>query len=133
MEGKFIDHHFNAQIARGLDRLYLNRAVLEEVRLEMKQALKVMEQTRAWLQKQVDENHASAQNVLPDEAAARAFLEIRQDLLERIQFLEHRSTSAQQNLRQIDLLEAELGVYEAEMLLAESQEHYSSTRLALHR
>jgi hypothetical protein len=133
LEGKYLEHHFNDDISRGLDSLYLNRAVLEEVRLEMNQALKVIEQTRAWLQEQVEAAHANAQSALPDEKTARALLEIRQDLLERIQFLDSRSKIIQQNIHQIDLLEAELGVYEAELMLAESQEHYASARLALHR
>jgi hypothetical protein len=133
LEGKYVEHHFDTEISRGLDRLYLNRAVLEEVRLEMKQALQVIQTTRAWLQNQVAITHASAQNALPDEGTARALLEICQDLLERIRYLDNREKVIQQNMHQIDLLEAELGVYEAELILAESQEHYAATRLALHR
>ncbi len=133
MEGKYLVGHTDREIARSLDDLYLNRAVLEEVRLEMKQALKVMETTQEWIQKQAGAIQENAQSALPNEADARAFLEIRQDLLERIQYLKSRSNSAKQNMRQIDMMEAELGMYEAELMLLESQEHYAAVKLALHR
>ncbi len=132
-EGKYLAGHTDPEIARSLDNLYLNRAVIEEVRLEMKQALRVMESTQEWIQKQAGAVQENAQNALPDEAGARAFLEIRQDLLDRIQYLKNRSTTAQQNMRQIDMLEAELGMYEAELMLLESQEHYTAVKMALHR
>jgi prefoldin subunit 5 len=132
-EGKYLVGHTDPEIAHSLDNLYLNRAVLEEVRLEMKQALRVMASTQEWIQQQAGTIQENAQRALPNEADARAFLEIRQDLLERIQYLKSRSNAVQQNMRQIDMLEAELGMYEAELMLLESQEHYAAVKLALHR
>ncbi len=132
-EGKYLLGHTDTEIARGLDNLYLNRAVLEEIRLEMKQALQVMESTQSWIQKQAGAIQENAQSALPNETDARAFLEVRQDLLERIQYLKNRSNAVQQNMHQIDMLETELGMYEAELMLLESQEHYAAVKLALHR
>ena len=133
MEGKYLVGHTDPEIARSLNNLYLSRAVLEEVRLEMGRALQMMETTQEWIQKQAGANQENAQNALPNEADARAFLEIRLDLLERIQYLKSRANAAQQNMRQIDMLEAELDMYEAELMLLESQEHYAAVKLALHR
>jgi hypothetical protein len=133
MEGKYLEHHFDTEIARSLDNLYLNRAVLEEVRLEMKQAMKALETTQGWIQKQAGAMQEDAQAALPNEAAARSYLEIRQDLLDRIQYLKSRTNTAQENARQIDMLEAELGMYEAELMLLESREHFAAVKLVLHR
>lgn len=132
-EGKNVEHHANPQIARSLEALYHNRAVLEEIRLEMRQALKTIEITQDWFQKQASAVHESAQQALPDETAARSLLEVRHDLLERAAFLKNRSRVVQQNIRQVDILEAELGMAEAELMLLETQEHYSAVKLALRR
>lgn len=133
MEGKFVDHHFNAEIGRGLENIYMNRARLEEVRLEMSQALKTIEVNRVWIQQQAAAIRENALTALPDESSARALLEVRQDLLERAKMMERRGQAVQQNLRQLDTLEAELGMAEAELMLVESQEHYAKVKLALYR
>lgn len=128
-EGRYIEHHFDPEIRRGLEQIYLKRAMLDEVRYEMNQALKALGAQREWMTRQADAVRDEAQLALPDEAAARAFLEIRQDLLDRLNALDRRALQVQQDLRQIDVLAAELGMYEAELMLVDSQEHYASARL----
>ncbi len=131
-KGMFADQHSNSEIARSLDQLYINRAILEEVRLEMRYALQVIETTSQWLQKQVEITYKNAQSALPHEEAARGFLEIRHDLMERVQYLNNRTQAIHKNLQQIDMLEAELGVYEAELILVEAQEHFVASRPAFY-
>lgn len=131
MEGRYIDHHFDAQVARALENLYINRAMLAEARHAMTQALATIQAQRAWMDRQAEGIRQNAQQALPDEAAARGFLEIRYDLLEQQRLLESRAALVQHNLRQMDTLEGELGVYESDLLLADSRESYASVNLAI--
>ncbi len=136
-EGRLVNNGFgtgqsDSEIERSLDQLYINRAILEEVRLELKYALHVIETTGTWLQHQVETTYEKAQIALPNEEAARGFLELRHDLQERIQYLNQRSQFVHKNLLQVDALEAELGIYEAELILADTQEYYLTARMAIH-
>ncbi len=130
-EGKYPDHFFNPEVKRSLDQLYLRRAMLAEARLEMNQALRIIDSQRKWVRQQADTIRAEAMQSLPDKSSARTFLEIREDLLDQSSILEQRASQVRQQLRKLESLAARLGVYESELLLVDSKEHYVNIDLAL--
>ena len=130
-EGK-LEHHFvHPQIAHSLKRVYLDRGLLEEARFETDQLLKALDSEAGWLREQAGQARQNAKLSLPDEAGARSYLEIRQNLLGHAQALDRRIERLRDELRRMDQLEVELRTYEAELKLLESQEYLAGVRLSI--
>jgi hypothetical protein len=62
-----------------------------------------------------------ARKTLPDENEARLILEIRQNMLDRLQALEERKRSLERDLRRVEAMQGELYAYEAELKALEAQ------------
>jgi multidrug resistance efflux pump len=82
-----------------------------------------LEKDVAHLQEQAKTAGEKAQGALPDEAAARAYLETKQEALERVQTLQERIAGLRQSLERSQTLRDELATREAELKALESGEH----------
>ena len=112
----------DAKIVSSLNRLYRHRTRLESTRDETTQVLQRLETDVARFREQADAAEEKAQIALPDEEKARAFLETRQEALDRVDSLEERIASLRQSLRRVDTLRDELATREAELKALESGE-----------
>ena len=121
------------KLARNLEHVYMSRALLDEVRFDMMRALKAVEGGRNWMEEQAQDIHGQAQNALPDEGTARNYLEIRQDLIDHEQLLNRRMHSLQQDLRRVEVLEAQLRLYEAELLMIELREYLARVEYGIQK
>jgi prefoldin subunit 5 len=120
-------------IARSLEYVYLNRARLDEARLEMHRASQLVDTQRQWMTQQVEDFHQRAQSALPDEEAARRYLEIRQELMEQLQILTGRFKNIQQEIDRIDVLDAQLRLSESELIMVDSRERLAGVEGALNK
>ncbi len=116
----------DAEIVRSLNRLYTHRARLEKARAETEQVLEQLEADVARLREQAEDAEEKAQLALPDEERARAYLAVKQEVLERIHTLEKRIASLRQSLRRIEVLHSELAAREAELKALESGEQLAA-------
>lgn len=132
-EGRLPGRPLDLEINRNLERVYISRAMLEEARVEMLRGLKIVEQERRWMAEQAGDMRARAQAALPDESTARALLDIRQRLLDHQEVLGRRVGGVQEDLRRIDLLEAQLRLYESELMILESRERLAHVELAMNK
>lgn len=110
------------EIVSGLNRLYQHRSRLEAARAESEQVLEKLEVDAARLRQQAKSAAEKAQLALSDEATARAYLETKQEALERADTLDQRIISLRQDLRRIGTLRDELATREAELKALESGE-----------
>ncbi len=108
------------EIVRSLNRLYAHRRRLEEARAETEQTLERLEADVERLRRQAETADEKAQLALPDETKAREYLELKQEILDRIATLEERIASLRQSLRRIETLHDELATREAELKALES-------------
>ncbi len=109
-------------IVSSLNRLYTHRTQLEKSRTETEQVLQTLEGEMNRLQEQAQEADKQAQLRLPDEGRAREYLQVKQQVLERVQTLEERIASLRDSLRRIDALRNELATREAELKALQSGE-----------
>ena len=108
------------EIVRSLNRLYAHRRRLEDARAETERTLERLEADVERLRRQAETADEKAQLALPDEAKAREYLELKQEILDRIATLEERIASLRQSLRRIEALHDELATREAELKALES-------------
>lgn len=118
----------NREIARSLERLYLDRALLEEVRFETEQSIGVLQDEANWSRQQAESTRQAAQTVISNEAEARSLLNIWQDHLELAEDLERRVQLVRHSLSHINALEARLRAYEAELKALDSSGHLEEIR-----
>jgi len=118
----------NREIARSLERLYLDRALLEEVRFETEQSIGVLQEEANWSRQQAESTRQAAQTAISNEAEARSLLNIWQDLLELAEDLERRVQLVRHSLSHINALEARLRAYEAELKALDSSGHLEEIR-----
>ena len=123
----------NTEIARGLDFVHYNRARLEEVRSGLRMLLRTLESEQAWTAQQAAEFYEQAQAALPDENEARAYLEIRQDLLDRQQNIDRRVKALREDQRRIIRLDGQLRFYESELRVAQARELLASEEVTIKR
>jgi predicted ribosome quality control (RQC) complex YloA/Tae2 family protein len=88
------------QMVRSLNRLYAHRSRLDEARAETEQTLERLEADVDRLRRQAKTADEKAQLTLPDEEKAREYLQVKQEVLDRIRTLEERITSLRQSLHQ---------------------------------
>jgi prefoldin subunit 5 len=107
-------------IVSSLNRLYTHRSQLEQARTETEQVLQKLEADVTRLRAQAQTAEAQAQQALQDEVRAREYLEVKQDILDRVQVLEERIGGLRDSLHRIDDLHSELATREAELKALES-------------
>ncbi len=110
----------NVEIVNSLNQLYTHRTRLDQARQETESVLQSLETDLARLQEQAKAAEEKAQGTLPDEATARAYLETKQEALERAQTLQDRVDGLRQNLQRIETLRDDLATREAELKALES-------------
>ncbi len=107
-------------IVSSLNRLYTHRSRLEQARTETEQVLEKLEADVTRLRAQAQTAETQAQQVLLDEVRAREYLEVKQDILDRVQVLEGRIGGLRDSLHRLDDLHSELATREAELKALES-------------
>jgi hypothetical protein len=116
------EHPFQDRaIAAGLDRLYIRIARLGDARRGAEKALRDLEVDLERVREFARSAEDLARKTLPDENEARLILEIRQNMLDRLQALEERKRSLERDLRRLEAMQGELYAYEAELKILEAQ------------
>lgn len=133
IEGRAGFHSHDRDVSRSLDRLAIHRAIIEETRMRLNLALSQVQTQRQWAGQQADDFMQRAKAAMPDETSARALLEVRLQLLDHSQLLEQRAAALQNDLLRVDALEMRLGMYEAELMIADSRERLAREELSLLR
>ena len=121
------------EIKHSLDRLYQDRGLLEEVRSEILYRQRSLASEAGWIHEQVELARRNAQASLPDDAAARAYLEIWHRLQELSRALEERQRVLEGALRSLDILEAGLRSSISELRLLETEAGLARLRLGIHQ
>ncbi|NOX61646.1 MAG: hypothetical protein GXP42_06840 [Chloroflexi bacterium] len=122
----------DTDIVRALNRLYQHRTRLEASQRETEQVLERLEADAARLRQQAETAAEKAKAVADtDEASARAYLEVRQEALDRVQALEERITALRQDLARIEDLRAELATREAELKALEAREQLAELEASI--
>ncbi len=112
----------DADIVRSLNKLYAHRSAIEQSRKETEEILTRLEADAGRLREQAEAARQKADEVAGrDENAARAYLAVRQDALERVDALDERIAALRQDLARLADLEAELATKEAELKALESR------------
>jgi prefoldin subunit 5 len=106
---------YTAEVHRGLERVYINRARLAELRRDLHQALQVLGTEIDQIQRQADKTGGLAKQALPDEGEARALLETKFRLEERVSSLRARQASLRSGMHRLDAMQGEVNGYEAEL------------------
>ena len=132
-KGERLIRQSNKAIAHSLERLYLDRSLLEEVRFEMEQAARALQEEAKWARGQAELTRQSAQEAIADELEARNLLSIWQDLLELADDLDRRERLVRNRLSHIHALEARLRGYEAELKALDSSSHLEEIRRYIDR
>jgi hypothetical protein len=120
---------FDPQVARSLDRLYLDRGLVAEAGFQTERSLTALEIEARRLQALIDAAHHEAQAALPDETAARAHLAIWQRLTRASLEIDVRRAAVLDEQRRIAEMDAELHAAIASLKLLDAQEILSSTHL----
>jgi len=131
--GDRLIRHSNPEIGHSLERLYLDCALLEEVRFEMQRSTKTLQNEAIWTRKQADTIRQAAKAAITDEIEARNLLNIWQDLLELSDTLERRTQLIRHSLSHINALEARLRGYEAELKALDSSGRLEEIRKYIDR
>lgn len=131
--GERLIRQSNKEIAHSLERLYLDRALLEEVRFEMEQSARALQDEAKWAREQAEMTRQSAQAAIADELEARNLLNIWQDLLELADDLDQRKQLVRHRLSHIHALEARLRGYEAELKALDSSGRLEDIRRYIDR
>jgi hypothetical protein len=112
------------EITRQLERLYRDRALLIEVRLEMDHAIREFQDELQSIRQQAQAAHAAAQSALPNEDAARDLLNQWQDLVELSELLAKRLAVLERDMSRLAALEASLKVSQARLKTLHSQAQF---------
>ncbi len=130
-QGKLNPGYAVPEIESCLDRLYQDTGMLLELRLDVAEKLAGLKQEASWLREQVELARKGAQSALPNEAEARAYLEVWQSLVELSERAENRLKLLDEANRRIDLLEAELKASTTELTLLESRQRLAELNLRI--
>jgi chromosome segregation ATPase len=109
------------EVAGELDRLFIQIVSLEDSRQEAQQAKQRVEADINRIQEHAKSAEDMASKALPDENEARAMLEIRQNMLERLRRLEAHQRSLEQSIQRLEVLQGELYAHEAELKVQRAQ------------
>jgi hypothetical protein len=112
---------FDPQVARSLDRLYLDRGLVAEAGFQIQRSLASLEAESYRLQAQIDAAHPDAQTALPDEAAARTHLATWQRLTHAALEIDVRRAAVFDEQRRIAEMDTELRAAIANLKLLDAQ------------
>lgn len=126
--GRLPVERYSPEILQSLDRLYLDRVLLEEARNEIQDRQKALEQEITWIKEQAASARQNAQDSLPDEDGARLYLEIWQHLTELSSTLDQRLLVLVQQYHGLQAQEAELNASISQLKLLGSQEQLTGLR-----
>jgi hypothetical protein len=127
--GELFPRRHDPQISRGLERLYVDRTMLEEAEAESEHLLKTLVSQVEWLREQAEATRQEAGEALPDESEARAYLEIWHDLEERAEQLDERRQAARERLQRLKALQSEVSASITELQLLDSQQNLVEVRV----
>ena len=127
--GELFPRQHDPQISRGLERLYVDRTLLEEAQAESEHLLKTLGSQVEWLREQAEAARQEAGKALPDESEARAYLEIWHDLEERADKLDERRRATRQRLQRLKALQSEVSASITELQLLEAQQNLAEVRI----
>jgi hypothetical protein len=113
----------DVEIVSHLNKLYSHRKQLEQSRRETETVLQTLEKEAGRLQDQARTAGEKAQQTIASEEVARAYLQTRQEALERAWAAQERVDDLRRNLQRIESLIADLVSREAELKALESGEH----------
>lgn len=119
------------EIVTSLNKLYRHRSRLETAQAESEAVLDRLETDAAKLHEQAETAAEKAELALPNEEAARAYLETRQQAQERADELEQRIKALRGDLRRIKTLRDELATREAELKALESGEQLAELEASI--
>lgn len=122
-ENRYSLSYKKSAVHPALNRLYLNRARLDDARIETERLLESLALHQEQAGDRAERAREKAQSALPDEEEARLLLEMRQRILDRSEALRERIHSLHTGLHRIDALAGELDHYEKELeiLIVEEQ------------
>ncbi len=132
LQGKTSGRAHDPQVARSLDRLYVDRGLLEEARAEIEASLQSLATESQWVHEQIGQARREAQAALPDEDKARGFLEARLRLMDLASVYEKRLKVLEGHLGRIQSLEVDLRSAITTLKLLDAQEQTVSLNLAIH-
>jgi chromosome segregation ATPase len=112
---------YEPEVTGELDRLFIRNASLEDARREAQQAKQRLEADIDRIQEYAKSAEDMASKTLADENEVRALLEIRQNMLERLQGLEAHKRSLEQSIRRLEVLQGEIYAREAELKVLGAQ------------
>jgi hypothetical protein len=121
-QGKMPLRYRNKETSRALDRLYVDHVMAEEKLSELEDNLKGLSDKIKWVQEQAETARKEAQASLPDEAVARASLEIWQDLVELSNNLNLRAQNIVQDKQDLKACSVQLSAAITQLKLLETQE-----------
>ncbi|MCL4562327.1 MAG: hypothetical protein M1281_17160 [Chloroflexi bacterium] len=121
-QGKYIPRRSNPELERSLDRLYADRILLEEMRHVWAETIQALRDEVSWIKEQAESARQDAGAALPNEAAARAFLEVWQKLLALSQTLDGHLQAMEQDLLSLNTLEIEIKSAITKIKLLQSRE-----------
>jgi hypothetical protein len=107
---------------RLLDRLFLDRVLMEEAAENISARRQSLEAEIVWLNEQAEAARTSAREALPDESLARNYLEIWQDLRTLAKDLTERQLALEGQRRQMEAQAAQLKAAMTRLKLLQSQE-----------
>jgi hypothetical protein len=132
-KGEVLPDPRNPEVQKGMERVYIGRALLEEARCSTEQTLLALAGEIDWIQEQSTTAEQEARQALPDETVARGYLELRQNLIDHSGRLVARRDELQRQLRLLSAAEVELRTYEAELRLVSTQEQLARANLQFHQ
>jgi hypothetical protein len=127
--GELFPRRHDPQISRGLERLYVDRTLLEEAQAESEHLLKTLASQVEWLQEQAEAVRQEAGEALPDESEARAYLEIWHDLEERADKLDERRRATRERIQRLKALQSEVSASITELHLLDAQQNLAEVRI----
>ncbi len=107
---------------RLLDRLYLDRVLMEEAVENISARNQSLNTEIRWLNEQAEAARANAKQALPDESLARTYLEVWQDLRTLAKELIERQLALEGQRRQMEAQAAQLKAAMTRLKLLQSQE-----------
>ncbi len=121
-QGRYAPRHLDPALERWMDRLYADRVLLADMHREFEEEIHELHSEINWIKEQAESCRQDAARVLPDEGAARAFLEVWQKLLTLSQTLETQIQAMEQDLLDLNTHEVEIRATITKVKLLQSRQ-----------
>ncbi len=107
-QGRYTPRYLDPALERWLDRLYADRVLLEDMRRDFDEETQALRSEIGWIKDQAETFRQDAEKALPDDEAARAYLEVWQKLSTLAQSLDTQLQAMEQDLLGLNTLEVEI-------------------------